>query len=705
MQQHFPVSESSFKELVKKEDGQYFYHFVDKTLLIRDILENPRHVCLITRPRRFGKSTNINMLGLFLDVRKKDESLTSFQGLKIESAHLKNGKSCMDFRGKYPVIMLNFKSLGQNNFNEFYGMFKNMVTNLYLEHDYLLKSDKLKESEKTLIEKIINDIAHDRHYKEALKRLINYLHRYWGERVIVLIDEYDTPFQKAIHSQMHLNDNGEYFENLRTLMGTFLGDGLKDNEDLQSGVMTGIVRIAGAGIFSQLNNLDVWTVLDEHFSEYFGFTQEELTQLLAHTRKSSEFQSFSDWYNGYEFGGRIIYNPLSVMKALHRNDFDSYWLDSSNNQLIHDSLLSPHDDAYRFEINEALAAWIRGKGIKKVISKGLIFDNHLNSLEHLWILLITAGYLKVQSPAPLPGTNKIEYVLQIPNQEVRNIYTDILIEWIKKLGVQEDSAIIEHLLRGNADKFCNELKTFFSATISLREVSGKQIKTQADSKYEAYYHGFMVGLLGLSMNKCKVSLLSNRESGYGYYDLVLEPKDIHDPAYNKAIIFEFKRVGEDEDIEEASKGALEQIKVNQYEMNIVERGIKQVLIIGAAFRGKQIETCHEIISVTSLNIKPPSPSPIAASPLTEIAILTAPVAQSSSSSISSLLLGVPGSPSSLKSQISSSVAGFSGFFQPSISSSKIEEEKPQEDNDKRGEKRPPEPEDKSKRPFKKHKKE
>ena len=199
-------------------------------------------------------------------------------------------------------------------------------------------------------------------------------------------------------------------------MGAFLGDGLKDNKDLETCVMTGIIRIAGAGIFSQLNNVDVWTVLDEPFSEYFGFTQEELDQLLIETGKTSEAKQFAEWYNGYEFGGKIIYNPLSVIKSLDRNKFGSYWLDTSNNMLIRDSLLEPRDENNRAEINEAVATWLSGKAVKKSVGEHLVFDSNINALEHLWILLISSGYLKVTSSNLVE--NKIECFLQIPNQEV-----------------------------------------------------------------------------------------------------------------------------------------------------------------------------------------------------------------------------------------------------------------------------------------------
>lgn len=601
-QKRFPVSESSFEELVKKENGQYIYHFVDKTLFIKEILENPRRVSLITRPRRFGKSTNFNMLRWFLDTRKKEESAKLFEGLKIESTILDSGKSCMDYRGKYPVIYMNFKRLGQNSYEEFFGMFKTLVAELYDEHNYLIENGVLRENEKSFIENIIWKRADKDDYKVSLKKLMNYLHRCFGERVIVLIDEYDTPFQQAIHqrlkSKQNLDEKVDYFESLKTLMGTFLGDGLKDNEDLETCVMTGIVRIAGAGIFSQLNNIDVWTVLDKPFSEFFGFTQKELDKLLIETGRTSESKTFAHWYNGYEFGGKIIYNPLSVIKCLDRDEFANYWLHTSNNTLIRDSLLKPRQESDKRKINEAVAVWVSGKAIEKTVDKDLTFDSNLNTLEHLWILLISSGYLKAVT-SKRSESDKLEFSLQIPNQEVLCLYRNIFVEWLSSFGVDEDSPMIQYLLRGKAEDFCIALKRFFIESLSVRD--GLVIQTE-NEKYEAFYHGFMAGTLGLSMNRTNVILRSNRETGYGYYDLLLSPKDPNDFIYNKAVIMEFKRAEEKEDIEKAAEYAFSQIIKKEYKTNIIERGVKDVVFMGIAFRGKQIEFRHETYSVDRLKI-------------------------------------------------------------------------------------------------------
>ncbi len=604
LKKRFPVSESSFKELVKKENGEHIYHFVDKTLFIKEILENPRRVSLITRPRRFGKSTNFNMLRWFLDVRKKEVSEKLFEGLKIESEKLSNERFCMDYRGKYPVIYMNFKTLGQNSYEEFHEVFKGLVSELYKEHRYLLKNEILEEDEKNIFENIIWKKAATDDYMASLKKLMKYLHRHFDERVFVLIDEYDTPFQQAIHqkltSKRNPDDNKvDYFESLKTLMGTFLGDGLKDNEDLETCVMTGIVRIAGAGIFSQLNNIDVWTVLDKPFSDFFGFTQEELDKLLVETGRTSESKEFAYWYNGYEFGDKIIYNPLSVIKCLDRDEFANYWLHTSNNMLIRDSLLKPRQESDKRKINEAVAIWISGKAIEKTVDKDLTFDNNLNTLEHLWILLISSGYLKTVI-SKRSASDKLDFSLQIPNQEVLCLYRNIFVEWLNTFGVDEDSPMIQHLLRGKAEDFCVSLQKFFIESLSVRDGIVSQTE---DEKYEAFYHGFMAATLGLSMNKTHVILRSNREDGYGYYDLLLSPKDPNDFIYNKAVIMEFKRAEEKEDIVKAAEEAFSQIITKEYKTNIIERGVKAVVFMGIAFRGKQLEFRHETYSVDKLKLK------------------------------------------------------------------------------------------------------
>lgn len=588
---NFPVSTSNFESLVKKDDsGQPVYCYVDKSLFIQDFLKSLERVSLITRPRRFGKSTNFDMLAWFLDIRRKQESKKLFEGLKIETATLSNGKSCMDYHGKYPVVFMSFKTLGQSSYEEFYGMFQCLVINLYKEHRYLLDSESLKEEEKNHIYKAINEEFEDRHYKEALKHLMNYLHRHFGERVVVLIDEYDTPFQQAIHQRLQTKNNlevsGDYLDALKTIMGAFLGDALKDNKDLEACMMTGIIRIAGAGIFSQLNNVDVLTVLDEKFAEHFGFTQAEVDELLCKMGRTDQSKAFSDWYNGYEFGGQVIYNPLSVIKCLDRNKFGSYWLDTSNNLLIRDSLLKPRNARDSAEINEAVAAWVSGKAIEKTLSEHLVFDNNLNELEHLWILLLSSGYLKA-SPESVT-LNKMDCKLRIPNQEVLCLYRDIFSAWLNEWVGCEDSPMIQHLLNGNAEGFCQALQTFFKTVISVRDVSESAIKKQGDAKYEAFYHGFMVGILGLSMSRFHATLRSNGESGYGYYDLVLLPKDSQHARYNKAVILEFKRASENEILEKSADKGLQQIIMREYQANILESNIKEVVLIAVAFRGKQL---------------------------------------------------------------------------------------------------------------------
>ena len=477
----------------------------------------------------------------------------------------------------------------------------------------MLEGDILKVYEKVSIEKIINKQADRMNYKEALKKLLNYLHRHFGERVYVLIDEYDTPFQQAIHQRLKSNSkpatiqNNEetkkidYFDALKTLMGTFLGDGLKDNKDLETCVMTGIIRIAGAGIFSQLNNVDVWTVLDEPFSEYFGFTQEELDQLLLETGKTSETKQFTEWYNGYEFGGKIIYNPLSVIKCLDRSEFSSYWLDTSNNLLIYDSLLHPMYESDKRKINEAMAILISGNSIEKSVKKPLIFDKNLDTLEHLWILLISSGYLNVTSKTLT--LNNLDCSLKIPNQEVLCLYQDVFVEWLNTFGVDKDSSMIQHLLRGKAEDFCLELQKFFLVTLSVRDSFKGTAKQNEAERYEAFYHGFMAATLGLSLSKTHAVLKSNRENGHGYYDLMLSPRDPHDRVYNKAIILEFKRAEKDENVGKAADEAFEQIIKKEYYTNIVERGVKEVVLIGLAFYGKHLEFKHETMSTNKLKIK------------------------------------------------------------------------------------------------------
>jgi len=444
--------------------------------------------------------------------------------------------------------------------------------------------------------------AADDDYARALLLLISYLYNHHNSKVMVLIDEYDIPFQNALHlrdyakTQGAKNEGGQLVEDLRKFFGVFLGSALKDNDKLEKCFMTGVVRIAGAGVFSDLNNLDVWTILDEPFSDSFGFTETDLSDLLEQVGKKEQLAEYSKWYNGYQFGRQIIYNPWSVIKALDRNKFAAYWLETSNNELIHSMLLNPKTQQEAQEINSTIAQLITKTEVKTTLQSGLIFDSRTQSLEHLWILLLSAGYLKVSHIEQIPDSDSLICTIAIPNIEIENIYKTIFRDWLQQnADVIASSPLIEHLLKGEAEQFCKELKHIFQKVLSSRDAPQSKDENES-SRYEAFYHGFMVGLLALSLEKNhhKVLLKSNRESGSGYYDLVLEPKKSDDKIYNKVVIFEFKRAQDIQSLKNEAQIALKQIKDKKYPTDMEEHGIREVVCIGMAFYQRSLQDKYEL---------------------------------------------------------------------------------------------------------------
>ena len=556
-QRKFKIGSSSFAELVERyKENNFKYYLIDKTLFIQQFLENQSTVLLIPRPRRFGKSTNLDMLKCFFSINDAENNKKLFENLRIEKAQFENQQRCMDYQGRYPVIHLSFKDLKQDNFSSLRTMFKTIISDIYKEFRYLIESEKLIPEDKQQVQKFIARTASDDEYEQSLKLLIYCLYTYHNQKVIVLIDEYDVPLQNAIH----LCDYGkapeaseQFAENLRRFFGIFLGSALKDNPALKKALMTGVVRIASAGIFSDLNNMDVWTILDNPFSDSFGFTETELIQLLEQInqeeperiQETKGIEQFRVWYNGYQFGTQIIYNPWSVVKALDRKKFGSYWLETSNNNLIHSMLLNPKTLEDTQEINSTIGGLISGQKVEKIIDASLTFDSRIQDIDHLWVLLLSAGYLSgLQTLSAKPGKVKVE--LKIPNSEVQTIYEQVFIDWLKQRHhITGASPLINHLLKGEAELFCKALKDVFEKILSSRDAPNTKDEDEA-SRYEAFYHGFMVGLLALSLEKNhhEVLLRSNRESGSGYYDLMLEPKNINDNTYYKGVIFEFKRAAD-----------------------------------------------------------------------------------------------------------------------------------------------------------------
>jgi Predicted AAA-ATPase/PD-(D/E)XK nuclease superfamily len=556
-----PIGQSDFKKIIDEE-----FDFVDKTLLVKELLEDNAEVVLITRPRRFGKTLNMSMLYYFFTNIIQERSIKNlFENLKITQY-----PKYMEFQGKHPVIFLSFKDLKEKSFDQMYARLCKTISDLYSDHRYVLKDNQFHEDRKNIYHSILNQNASQANIMDSLKNLTEYLYRYTQKKTIVLIDEYDTP----IHSGY---EHG-YYNDAVNLFRNFLGSGLKDNPYLAKSVLTGILRISKENLFSGLNNLKVYSFSHSKYSEFFGFTEDEVTTLLDKARMKEKADQIKSWYNGYKIGENIIYNPWSVVNCIsEKGIIKPYWINTSNNYLVK-QLIIKSDTNFKnhFEL------LLRGKEVKQLINENLVFtdldkDNELA----IWSLLLTTGYLKIVSCEETINGSICH--LAIPNQEIRNLYAQIIAQWLTQ-GAESYSHFITDLLKGNIHTFEKVLRYIFDNIASIHDLSKEP---------EAFYHGVIMGLTSvIGVVNSQYIIDSNRESGQGRYDYMILPKD----SSQLAIIMEFKKVDlgkKKEDkrtfLKKQAEKALKQIDALEYEAKIRQHGIKNILCIGIAFSAKQFE--------------------------------------------------------------------------------------------------------------------
>jgi len=472
------------------------------------------------------------------------------------------------------AIFLTFKECAFNTFEECYEQMKRAISKLYDRHRYLLANDNLEPDKEKIYRQILDCTAASADFNIAIRELTEHLHNYYNQKVIILIDEYDAPFQAALHNK--------YYAQLLPVMGAMIGGVLKGNNSLEKAVLTGILKISGAGIFSKVNNVDTWTVLDHRFSEYFGFTEDDISKLLTDMGRIDQLEGLRNWYNGYQFGNTIIYNPWSVMQCFHREFvLAPYWVNTSNDKLIKELLLEAPANIHR-----DIATLVSDQLVEVAIYNALRFDEDLQPSEHLWTLLLSTGYLK--SVKTIYTEGGILCDLKIPNKEVSYVYTKIFAEWLgQRLGDAGQSSLIEYLLTGQAEEFGEGLKKLYLQTMSTHDMR--------DDYIEAFYHGFMVGIVGLSRIRHAVYLHSNRESGYGRYDLVLEPRNLQHPKYHVGIILEFKRSLKPEILTQQAQDGLTQIKELKYATDLQTRCVNKIIMMSIAFCGKEVAYTYEQI--------------------------------------------------------------------------------------------------------------
>ena len=544
-----PIGIDDFKKV------REHYYFVDKTDFIRQLIDNHSAVTLITRPRRFGKTLTMSMLEYFFSIDLKEKSTDLFSGLIIE----KSGNAYMKYRGSRPVVSISLKNVQRNTWERTVSLLGIFLADLYGKFEYLYDSEKINDALKTYFYKVMHGTAMQEELIVALLRLTKMLQLHHGQPVIVLIDEYDAPIQTAW-------EYGFYDECIG-FMRQFLGSVLKTNDALDFAVLTGVLRIAKESIFSGLNNLDVCSVLRDKYSDVFGFTTEEVAKLAEDIGKPDVLPELKRWYDGYRVGNSEIYNPLSVVSYIDNHCHPKpYWMNTSNNAILRE-LLS-HADYLRIK---ALRGLLHDVPVSVSLNEGVIYSQISNNQSALYTMLLTTGYLTVAEDIP---TSYDRYLLRIPNEEIKRVYGMEILNTIAE-GMDRDTfdGLFDFLFTGQSEDFAYQLQKILLQFASTYDTANK----------ESFYHGFMLGMAALFLGKEYV-VESNRESGYGRFDLAIFPKD----TAKAGVIMEFKAAEHEDHLEERAKEALDQIEEKQYGMEFSKRGIRTVWKYGIAFCGKKI---------------------------------------------------------------------------------------------------------------------
>ena len=556
-----PIGLSDFKEII-----EYDYYYFDKTKFIENILEDRSKVKLFTRPRRFGKTLNISMLKYFFDVKNKDENKNLFEGLNISKSEYFNKQ------GEFPVISISFKDYNEKNWKSGFREVKGIIERLYTKYKFLTeKMDEIEVEKFNSIRRTL-DLAD---WKNSLLNLSKYLYEYYGKKVIVLIDEYDQPI---INSYI----NGYYNETI-DFFKSFYGSVLKDNEYLEMSVITGILRVAKENIFSGLNNLEVHTILDSEFTEYFGIMEDEVEEALKDFDLEYELEDVQKWYNGYLFGDTKVYNPWSIINFLKKGKLRPYWVNTSGNGLIQLYL-----EKLKKEIFDEFSRLLNKENIFETINDSMTFGNlEANFEKNIWNLFFHSGYLTL---AKKNDEDEEEVYLKIPNEEILKMFSKMFIE-VYFRDSNNFSKFTNALKSGDIEKFKFELNKILLENTGIFDVSGNY--------KEQFYHGLILGLILKLRNEYEIT--SNGFAGKGRYDLLLKPKNIL--GGREGIIFELKIVNlvekleKDnlkEKLEKECEIALNQIDEKKYSSVLRNAGVEKVLKIGIAFFGKEFEVKSEI---------------------------------------------------------------------------------------------------------------
>ena len=537
-----PIGVENFKEIITNN-----YYYVDKTKFIEKILNDGSKIKLFTRPRRFGKTLNMSTIKHFFDIKNNEENRKLFNNLDIEkSVYIKE-------QGQYPIIFISMKGIKDITWEEAKSSLKILISKLYSEFKYLL--DDLDEFDLPRFKKYLLADIDFANLKNALEFLTRVLYEKHKKEVILLIDEYDSPLISAYEHN--------YYDEAINFFKVFYGEALKTNDYLKMGIITGIIRVIKAGIFSDLNNLRVYSILDKQYSDFFGFTEKEVEKMLIDFNIEYNLPEVKSWYDGYKFGDTEVYNPWSILNFVQNRELEGYWIGTSGNFLIKEVLKDSNS-----EINISLEKLFNGEKIEEVITGNSDLSSLL-SYHEIWELLLFSGYLTVDKKI-----DEDVYSLRLPNKEIRKFFKNEFIDIT--FGASEFRKTMETLKNNKIEEFEKNLQNILLKSTSYM-----------DGKNENFYHGLFLGMSFYLDNKYSVK--SNREAGLGRYDVLIEPIN----KKERAFILEFKVTDSEKNLENFSKEALEQIINKKYNIELIKKGIKDITYIGIAFYKKQLRISYK----------------------------------------------------------------------------------------------------------------
>lgn len=555
-----PVGIENFEEI--RTEG---FYYVDKTDLIRDLLNNWGKVNLFTRPRRFGKTLNMSMLKSFFEI---GADRTLFDGLAIS----RETALCEAYMGKFPVVFVSLKGVDGLTFEDAYGMLRRILRSEVFRLSFLAESKKVLDKEKAAFERFLNEQDTLDDVQESLKMLSSLLHQHYGQKAILLIDEYDVPWDKAFQHG--------YYKEMVALIRSLFGQALKTNDYLQFAVLTGCLRVSKESIFTGLNNFKVLSITDSRFDEHFGFTDAEVKTLLDDYNLTAHYGETKEWYDGYRFGSVDVYCPWDVINHVDRlcgepnAEPQAYWINTSGNDLVR-RFVDKADKTTQGEIERLIA----GEAIEKAVRLELTYNEIDNSIDNLWSVLFTTGYLT--------QAGKVErsvYKLIIPNREVREVFILQIQEWFKETVVHDEKpmqAFCKAFLDGNAEEIQKRLTVILGKMISILDTKAK------DEQKENFYHGLLLGLLRSEPNWL---ILSNAESGDGFSDILIEPEDP-----DAGIVIEVKYSPTLAGMESACEAAMNQIKEKRYDERLRNEGREHITAFGIAFCKKRCKVSFETL--------------------------------------------------------------------------------------------------------------